>query len=279
MLGGIVKVTPSSKVVGDMAMFLTSNNYTVEDILTKGETIDFPDSFKSLMRGDLGQWSNEWPEGLQQIVLKGEVPYTSRPNAQFEHVDLDKAFEEFKKEHEGFDDYSDLLSSLLYPKVFDAFYHHWLSYGDVSKIPTKAFFFGLERNEEINVSIALGKNIYIEYLYMGEPNEEGKRMVTFRINGDVRSVEVVDTSVGATLTKALKAVKPNEVGSPLQGSLSKILVVEGQAVRANDPLFIIEAMKMESTITAPVKGIVKKIYLTEKTLVSQDDMVIEIEED
>ena len=279
MLGGIVKVTPSSKVVGDMAMFLTSNNFTVDDILTKGESIDFPDSFKSLMRGDLGQWSSGWPEGLQKIVLKEEVPYTSRPNAQFEHVDLDKAFEEFKGEHEGFDDYSDLLSSLLYPKVFDAFYHHWLSYGDVSKIPTKAFFFGLERNEEINVSIAVGKNIYIEYLYKGEVNEEGIRMVTFRINGDVRSVEVVDTSVGATLVKTLKAVKPNEVGSPLQGSLSKILVTEGQAVRANDPLFIIEAMKMESTITAPVKGIVKKIYLPERTLVSQDDMVIEIEED
>jgi len=279
MLGGIVKVTPSSKVVGDMAMFLTSNNYTVDDILTKGETIDFPDSFKSLMRGDLGQWSSDWPTGLQQIVLKGEAPYTSRPNAQFEQVDLDKAFEEFKKEHDGFAEYSDLLSSLLYPKVFDAFYHHWLSYGDVSKIPTKAFFFGMDRNEEINVSIALGKNIYIEYLYMGEPSAEGKRMVTFRINGDVRSVEVIDNSVGATITKALKAVKPNEVGSPLQGSLSKILVNEGQAVRANDPLFIIEAMKMESTITAPVNGIVKKIYLTEKTLVSQDDMVIEIEED
>jgi len=279
MLGGIVKVTPSSKVVGDMAMFLTSNHYTVDDILTRGETIDFPDSFKSLMRGDLGQWSSDWPQGLQQIVLKDEQPYTSRPNAQFEQIDLDKAFEEFKKEHEGFDEYSDLLSSLLYPKVFDAFYHHWLSYGDVSKIPTKAFFFGMDKNEEINVSISLGKNIYIEYLYMGDPNDEGKRMVTFRINGDVRSVEVVDNSVGATLTKALKAVKLNEVGSPLQGSLSKILVNEGQAIRANDPLFIIEAMKMESTITAPIKGIVKKIYLTEKTLVSQDDMVIEIEED
>jgi pyruvate carboxylase len=279
MLGGIVKVTPSSKVVGDMAMFLTSNNLTVEDILSSGDKIDFPDSFKSLMRGDLGQWSSGWPDGLQQTVLKTEQPYTSRPNQQLEVMDLQKSFEVYKSEHDGFDNFSDFLSSVLYPKVFDNFYHHWLNYGDVSKIPTKAFFFGLEKGEEIEVTIAPGKTIYIEYLYTGEANSEGNRMVTFRINGDVRSVEVHDKSVSETLTKALKAVKPNEVGSPLQGSLSKILVVEGQAVKTGDPLFVIEAMKMESTITAPVSGIVKKIYLSERTLVSQDDLVVEITED
>jgi len=163
-------------------------------------------------------------------------------------------------------------------KVFEEFYHHWLNYGDVSKIPTKAFFFGVERGEEITVSIALGKNIYIEYLSTSEPNEHGNRYVTFRINGDTRSVSVKDNSLASQIKVALKATKPNEVGSPLQGSLSKVLVKEGDKVKINDPLFIIEAMKMESTITAPVKGYIKKIYLQNKTLVSQDDMILEIEE-
>ena len=278
MLGGIVKVTPSSKVVGDMAMFLTSNGYTVNDILKRGKNIDFPDSFKSLMRGDLGQWSEQWPHSLQEIVLKKEKPYKTKPNAKLPKLNLKKEYEKFKKEHEGFEEYTDFLSSMLYPKVFEAFYHHWLSYGDVSKIPTKAFFFGVERGEEITVSIALGKNIYIEYLSTSEANEEGNRYVTFRINGDARSVPVKDNALVSKIKVALKATRPNEIGSPLQGSLSKVLVKEGDKVKANDPLFVIEAMKMESTITAPLAGTVKKIYLKNKTLVSQDDMVLEIEE-
>jgi len=245
MLGGIVKVTPSSKVVGDMAMFLTSNGYTVNDILKRGESIDFPDSFKSLMRGDLGQWSDAWPKGLQKIVLKKEKPYKTKPNAKLPKINLKKEFTKFKKDHPGFEEYTDFLSAMLYPKVFDEFYHHWLSYGDVSKIPTKAFFFGVDRGEEITVSIAVGKNIYIEYLSTSEANEEGNRYVTFRINGDVRSVPVKDNALVSKIKVALKATRPNEVGSPLQGSLSKVLVKEGDKVKINDPLFIIEAMKME----------------------------------
>jgi pyruvate carboxylase len=249
LLGGIVKVTPSSKVVGDMAMFLTSNGYTVKDILEKGKDIDFPDSFKSLMRGDLGQWSNDWPYDLQKIVLKNEEPYTTRPNAQLPKVDLESGYQSFKQSHDGFDEYADYLSSLLYPKVFEDHYHHWLTYGDMSKIPTKAFFFGIGKKEEITVTIDVGKNIIIEYMNANEPD-----------------------------AKAIKAARPNEIGSPLQGSLSKILVKEGDEIKKNDQLFTIEAMKMESTITAPMAGKIKKIYLSEKSLVEQDDMVLEIEE-
>jgi len=277
LLGGIVKVTPSSKVVGDMAMFLTSNNYTVDDIIENGQNIDFPDSFKSLMRGDLGQWSTEWPHDIQKLVLKDEKPYTSRPNAQMEQVDLDKEFKKFKNDHNGYNEFTDFLSSLLYPKVFEDHYHHWLTYGDVSKIPTKAFFFGVEKREEITVSISVGKNIIIEFMNINEPDEHGNRLVLFRINGDVRGVTVKDNTIVSQVAQALKAKRPNEIGSPLQGSLSKILVKEGDEVKKNDHLFTIEAMKMESTITAPMDGTIKKIYLSEKSLVAQDDMVLEIE--
>ncbi|MEE9373134.1 MAG: pyruvate carboxylase [Saprospiraceae bacterium] len=279
LLGGIVKVTPSSKVVGDMAMFLTSNKYTVEDILEKGDKIDFPDSFKSLMRGDLGQWSSKWPHDLQKIVLKQEKPYTSRPNTKLKEVSLETEFKKFKTTHEGLNSYEDFLSSLLYPQVFEQYYNHWLTYGDVSNIPTKAFFFGIKKREEITVSIAKGKNIIIEYMNLNEPDEKGNKLVLFRINGDVRGITVKDKELGNKVKEAIKAVRPNEIGSPLQGSLSKILVKEGDRVKQNDQLFTIEAMKMESTITAPLGGKVTKIYLAEKTLVSQDDMVLEIEEE
>lgn len=276
MLGGIVKVTPSSKVVGDMAMFLTSNNYTVDDILSNGENIDFPDSFKSLMRGDLGQWSFPWPNNIQKIVLKDEKPYTDRPNAQLADIDLDAEYVRFKESHPGFDTYADLLSSLLYPKVFENFYSHWKEFGDISKIPTPNFFYGMQKNEEIIVAIANGKNIIIEYLNMSNPDDKGYRMVMFRINGAIRSVKIKDESITSTVRVAIKATQPNEVGSPLQGSLSTILVKVGDQVKKGDPLFIIEAMKMESTITAPMNGKVARINLSEKTLVSQDDLVLEL---
>ncbi len=277
LLGGIVKVTPSSKVVGDMAMYLTSNNYTTADILSNGKNMDFPDSFKSLMRGDLGQWSAGWPAGLQEMVLKGEQPYTTRPNAQLPQLDLEKEFELFKLEFGDFHEYSDFLSYLLYPKVFADFYYYWLEYGDVSKIPTKAFFYGLDKGEEIVVAIVLGKNIIIEYLNTNEVDKRGFRLVIFRMNGDIRSVLVKDVSAGEVAAAAIKAVHANEVGSPLQGSLASVLVSEGDVVQSGDALFIIEAMKMESTITAPMAGVIKKIYLQDKTLVAQDDMVLEID--
>jgi pyruvate carboxylase len=277
LLGGIVKVTPSSKVVGDMAMYLTSNNYSASDILTDGHNMDFPDSFKSLMRGDLGQWSMGWPPKLQDLVLMGEKPYTSRPNAQLPQLDLLLEFEAFKKEFSEFDEYTDFLSYLLYPKVFAEYYQHSMDYGDVSKIPTKTFFYGLDKGEEIIVSIVLGKNIIIEYLNTNAPDKKGMRLVIFRINGDIRTVLIKDHDLTTQEKVAIKASRPNEIGSPLQGSLAKVLVKEGDLVEINDPLFIIEAMKMESTITAPMKGVVKKIYLEDKTLVAQDDMVLEIE--
>ncbi len=279
LLGGIVKVTPSSKVVGDLAMFMTSNQLTPQDILENGENIDFPDSFKSLMRGDLGQWSFPWPEGLQAMVLKGEAPYTTRPNAQLADIDLDDAYAKFKETHPEFDSYADFLSSLLYPKVFEEFYQHWLLYGDVSKIPTTAFFYGMEKNKEIIVSIANGKNIIIEYLNTSEADDDGHRMVMFRINGDIRSVKIKDKSALTSTVITEKAIAHNQIGSPLQGSLSALLVKVGDSVKKGDPLFVIEAMKMESTITAPQAGIVRRLPLPVKRLVSQDDLIVELDID
>ena len=277
LLGGIVKVTPSSKVVGDMAMFMTSNNLTKDDIIEKGSTLAFPDSMKALMRGDLGQITGGFPKEFQEMVLKGEQPYTNRPNAHLKAIDFDKAYVEFKNEFGEYVHFNDLISYLLYPKVFTNFQEHFETYGAVRDIPTPAFFFGLKQNEEIFIEIAKGKKILVRFINKTIPDEYGMSTVYFMLNGQTRSIVVKDEAVKTETIAHKKASAENEVGAPLQGSLSKVLVKEGDKVTVNTPLFIIEAMKMESTITAPIAGLVKKVYLSEKTMVEQDDLVVEIE--
>lgn len=276
MFGDLVKVTPSSKVVGDMAMFMTANGLTKEDVMQRGENLAFPDSVKALFRGDLGQPEGGFPKELQKIILKDEKPYTDRPNAHLAPIDFEKEMVEFRTEFGQYVNELDLLSYKLYPKVFRQYYEHQQEFGDVKNIPTLAFFYGLKPNEEIMVEIDNGKKVIVQYLNMTEPNNAGQRVVFFKLNGQSRSVVVKDENVKVTKAVHVKATKDNEVGSPLQGNLSKILVKEGDEVKANQPLFIIEAMKMESTITSPMAGTVKKVYLGERTLVEQDDLVVEL---
>lgn len=276
LFGDLIKVTPSSKVVGDMAMFMTSNGLTREDILERGHSLDFPDSVKALMRGDLGQIKGGFPAQMQKIVLKDEQPYTDRPNAHLEPVDFEKELPGFQKAYGDKKTIREFLSWKLYPKVYEDFYEHFEQYGEVRNLPTPAFFFGLEANEEIMVSLAEGKNVLVKYLNKTVPDEHGNCLVFFELNGQTRSVQVRDRSKQVETVVHRKATADNEVGAPLQGSISKILVREGEQVAANAPLFVIEAMKMESTITAPMGGTVKKIYLGTKTMVEQDDLVIEL---
>ncbi len=276
LFGNIVKVTPSSKVVGDMAMFMTSNGYTKEDILEKGNTLSFPDSVKALFRGDLGQAYQGFPKKLQKMVLKGEKPYTERPNAHLKPIDFDKEFKAFQEDFD-FCDFKDFLSYKLYPKVFKDYYEHFKKFDVVRTLPSLAFFFGLKPNEEILVEIENGKNLLIQYLNTSAPNDEGIRTVFFKLNGQTRAVQVQDRHLAVEKKVNRKAGQEKEIGAPLQGSLSQILVKVGDNIKVNTPLFIIEAMKMESTITSPIKGKVKAIHLTEKTMVEQDDLIIELE--
>ena len=277
MLGGIVKVTPSSKVVGDMAMFMTSNQLTIQDIEERGETLAFPDSMISLMKGELGQRAEGWPIAFQKMVLKNEKAFTDSPNSHLEPIDIDKAYAKFKVDFPNSKIYEDFLSYMLYPKVYQEFYDHQELYGDTSKLPSPAFFYGLKYNQEIQVDISKGKSVLIQYLNTNAPRESGTRLAIFRLNGSIRSIVLLDKNIKSTIATHAKATEEGHVGSPLQGNLSKILVKAGDQVVTNDPLFVIEAMKMESTITAPKAGVVKKVYLHEKTLVQQDDLVIEIE--
>ncbi len=277
MFGDLVKVTPSSKVVGDMALFMTSNNLTTQDILEKGKSLSFPESVVSLFKGELGQPEGGFPSKLSEIILKGEKPFTDRPNAHLEPVDLDKEMAEFKKKFDKNRTELDLLSYLLYPKVYEQYYNHLQTYGEVWYIPTLPFFYGLKNGEEMLVEIAEGKTIVIRLLFVSEPNEEGLRTVSFELNGQTRRVKVKDESAKVDKVNNVKAVEENEVGAPLQGKLAEIKVKVGEEVTENTPLFVIEAMKMESTITPPRAGVVKKVHLKGGDMVAQDDLVVTLE--
>ena len=280
LFGDIVKVTPSSKVVGDMAQYLVSNNLSINDVLENGENISFPESVKSFFKGSLGQPVGGFPEKIQKLVLKDEEPFTERPNAHLEPIDFDKEFAEFK---ETFKDgmgrelnMTDFLSYKLYPKVFTDAYNHHKDYGNVIAIPTKNFFYGMEIYEEIIVEMDKGKTLLIQLLSIGEADSDGMVQVFFKVNGQTRAVQIQDKSIKVEKVVHQKKDKSNdhEIGAPLQGSLASVLVKAGQKVKKNEPLFIIEAMKMETTITANSDGEVDKVILPEGRMVFSDDLIV-----
>ncbi|MEM9918306.1 MAG: pyruvate carboxylase [Bacteroidota bacterium] len=277
LFGELIKVTPSSKVVGDMAMFMTANGLTKEDVLAQGHKLAFPDSVKALMRGDLGQIDGGFPEEIQKMILKEEAPYTDRPNAHLAPIDFDAELPAFQKAFGAHQQLHDFISYKLYPKVFENYNQHYEKYGAVRILPTAAFFYGLQPNEEILVEIENGKTVIVRYLNVTEPGAAGNRLVFFKMNGQTRSIEVNDRTLDIEVVRNKKASGEKEIGAPLQGKLSKILVKPGDEVAINTPLFIIEAMKMESTITAPIAGVVKAVPLTEKSLVEQDDLIVSLE--
>jgi pyruvate carboxylase len=283
LFGDIVKVTPSSKVVGDMAQYLVSNNLTVQDVLERGDTISFPQSVVSFFKGDLGQPVGGFPKDLQKLILKDEKPYTDRPNAHIEPLDIDAAYQDFKKIFEN-DlsrpiNFTDFLSYKLYPKVFTDAYNQHLKYDSLINLPTKNFFYGMERGEEITVELDKGKTLLISLDSIGKPNDNGMVTVYFKVNGQGRYVQIKDASIKVSTVENIKADKENakEIGAPLQGMLSAVLVKKGEKVSKNQPLFIIEAMKMETTITAIADGTIKKIELKEGVMLNSGDLVMRLD--
>ena len=282
LFGNVIKVTPSSKVVGDMALYLVSNNLTVQDVLEKGDAISFPESVKSFFRGELGQPVGGFPKKLQKIILKDEKPFTDRPNAHLEPVDFDKEFKAFKRKYQKGRshelEFTEFLSYKLYPKVWDDAHHHYLEYGNTTRIPTENFFYGLKEGEEIMIQIDEGKVINIELLSINKPNSDGYRTVFFKMNGQSRNIQILDKSLNIEKHENIKIDPDNEnqIGAPLQGLLSKTFVNKGQKIKRNEPLFIIEAMKMETTITAPRDFEIVNIHLKEGEIVNADDLVLTV---
>jgi pyruvate carboxylase len=283
MFGNLVKVTPSSKVVGDMAIFMVTNNLTPEEVMERGHEISFPESVINFFKGDLGQPVGGFPKKLQKIILKNIKPYKNRPNAHLEPINFTVEYEAFKKKYQkGFTrdiEFEDFLSYSLYPRVFEQAHEQYKKYGNLAILPTNNFFYGMKIGEETLIDLEPGKTIIVKLLSVGMPNEEGMRTVFFKVNGENRFVETLDKSLNITKEENIKADAndTNQIGAPLQGSLYKVLVKKGQQIKENNPLFVIEAMKMETTVVAFKSGKIKSITLKEGSMVMQDDLIVIVE--
>ncbi|PVW14300.1 pyruvate carboxylase [Marixanthomonas spongiae] len=283
LFGNLVKVTPSSKVVGDMAIFMVTNDLTPEDVMERGNEISFPESVINFFKGDLGQPLGGFPKELQKIILRNTDPYTDRPNAHLEPIDFDKEYAEFRKKFQkGFSrpiEFEDFLSYSLYPRVFEQAHEKYKLYGNLAILPTKNFFYGMKLREEAIIELEEGKTIIVKLLSVGIPNDEGVRIVFFSVNGENRFVEIKDKSIKVEKEVHIPAAPEdaNQYGAPLQGMLYKMLVKKGQEIEANEPLFVIEAMKMETTVTANKAGKVKSITLKPGTMLMKGDLVVTVE--
>ncbi|SEK89835.1 pyruvate carboxylase [Roseivivax marinus] len=277
MFGDIVKVTPSSKVVGDMALMMVSQGLTRADVEDPQKDISFPDSVIDMMKGNLGQPPGGWPEGIQKKVLKGETPLTDRPGKHLDPVDLDakrKELQEIFPEAE-FDD-EDLAGYLMYPKVFTDYVSRHETYGPVRVLPTRAFFYGMEPGEEITAEIDPGKTLEIRLVTVGEPHE-GEVRVFFELNGQPRAVRVPDRSATGAAAARPKAdpANPDHVGAPMPGVVSQVAVEAGKPVKDGDLLLVIEAMKMETGLYAERDATVKAVHVQAGGQIDAKDLLVE----
>lgn len=277
MFGDIIKVTPSSKVVGDMALFMVQNNLTEQAIYEKGDILDYPQSVVEFFEGRLGVPYGGFPEKLQKIILKGQKPLSERPGKMLAPVDFEGVRKKLADAGYKHDD-EDVNAFCQYDKVFRDYNEKLKIYGDVSVLDTPTFFFGMNKNEEIHVEIEKGKDLIITLINISDPDDSGTRTITFLFNGVEREIQVVDKSIDLQTVSKRKAdpTVPGDIGATLSGSVVKILVTKGQKVKKGEPLVVTEAMKMETTITAPLSGTVGEIYATKGQPIISGDCLLEI---
>lgn len=280
MFGDIVKVTPSSKVVGDMALMMVSQGLSRQEVEDPKVEVAFPDSVVDMMRGNLGQPPGGFPRQIQAKALKGDTPATTRPGAHMQPVDLEQTRAELSKDLEGFvvDD-EDLNGYLMYPKVFLDYMGRHRTYGPVRTLPTKAFFYGMEPGEQISAEIDPGKTLEIRLQAVGETDEGGEVRVFFELNGQPRTIRVPDRKAAASSARRMEAEPGNDahIGAPMPGVISSVAVASGQAVKAGDLLLTIEAMKMETGIYTEADGIVKAVHAPAGSAVDAKDLLVEFE--
>ena len=281
LLGNIVKVTPTSKAVGDLAIFMFKNGLTKENILTAGAGLSYPDSVVSYFQGMMGQPYGGFPKELQKIVLKDIEPLTDRPGKSLPPVDLESIKKHLVEKYNYGDKSEEVMnqkaiSYALYPKVYEDYCEHFQMYNDVTRLESHVYFYGLRKGEETYLNIGEGKQLLIKYLEEGEPDENGVRTLTFQVNGMLRTVKIQDKNLEIKADRKLKADKtnPQHLGSSIPGTVGKVLVKEGDAVTENMPLLTVEAMKMETTVVSKITGTVDKIYVQQGDTVSQDDLLI-----
>ena len=281
MFGDIVKVTPSSKVVGDMALMMVSQGLKRDDVENPAKDVSFPDSVVDMMKGNLGQPPGGWPEALQRKVLKDERPITDRPGKHLAPVNLEEVRAQLIADLDGFNvDDEDLNGYLMYPKVFLDYMGRHRIYGPVRTLPTRTFFYGMEPGEEISAEIDPGKTLEIRLITVGETGDDGEVKVFFELNGQPRSVRVANREIAAKTAQRLKAdmSNPAHIGAPMPGAVATVAATPGAKVKAGDLLLTIEAMKMETGLHADRDAVVKAVHVQPGAQIEAKDLLIEFEE-
>ncbi|WP_078414804.1 pyruvate carboxylase [Priestia abyssalis] len=278
LFGDLVKVTPSSKVVGDMALYMVQNNLTEDDVYERGEMLDFPESVIELFEGYLGQPYEGFPKELQRIVLKGREPITVRPGELLEDIDFHQIEQTLHHTMNRPVTSHEVIAYALYPKVFMDYQKIVEQYGNVSVLDTPTFLYGMRLGEEIEVEIEKGKTLMVKLVSIGQAQPDGTRTVYFELNGQSREVIIKDESIKTTVVSRLKADPANSkhLGATMPGTVIKVLVQKGEKVSKGDHLIITEAMKMETTIQAPFDGIVRDTYVLSGEAIQSGDLLIEL---
>ena len=279
LLGDIVKVTPSSKVVGDLAIFLLTKGVEPKDMVNLEPGTAFPESVVDMLSGGLGQPKGGWPKAVQKVVLGDRKPYKGRPGARAEKVDLEATREEVKaitKRVECSDD--DLYAYLMYPQVFKDLVKYVNEYGHARVLPTPAFFYGLKPGEEISVEIQEGKILIIKLIYVSEPDEEGLRTLTFELNGRARECVIADKSIKSEVKRRTKADSADkmQIGAPIPAMVSAVTATVGHKVKKGEKLIILEAMKMQTTVYALTDGIIDQVEVQAGDQVESKDLLVKL---
>ena len=279
MFGDIVKVTPSSKVVGDMALMMVAQNLSRDDVENPKTDVAFPESVVDMLRGNLGQPPGGFPKHIVKKALKGEKPNLDRPGKNLKPIDLEKTRQELSEKLDGMKiDDEDLNGYLMYPKVFLDYMERHLTYGPVRTLPTKTFFYGMNSGDEISLEIDPGKTLEIRMQAIGETDENGEVKVFFELNGQPRVIRVPNRLVTSETTSRPKAdpSNSNHIGAPMPGVISTVSVNEGQAVKKGDLLLTIEAMKMETGIHVERDAKIKAVHVKPATQIDAKDLIIEL---
>ena len=279
LLGDIVKVTPSSKVVGDLAIFLLTKGVEPKDMVNLELGTAFPESVVDMLSGGLGQPKGGWPKDVQKVVLGDRKPYKGRPGARAEKVDFEATREEVKaitKRVECSDD--DLYAYLMYPQVFKELVKYVNEYGHARVLPTPAFFYGLRPGEEISVEIQEGKILIIKLIYVSEPDKEGLRTLTFELNGRARECVIADKSIKSEVKRRTIADSADkmQIGAPIPAMVSAVTATVGHKVKKGEKLIILEAMKMQTTVYALTDGIIDQVEVQAGDQVESKDLLVKL---
>jgi pyruvate carboxylase len=280
LLGDLIKVTPSSKIVGDLAQFMVQNNLTSKDVIDKADELSFPSSVVEFMQGLVGQPPGGFPEPLRTKILKNKPRYDGRPGASLPPHDFEKTKLDLVERYgDGVKD-TDVMSYVMFPKVTEDFLEFRNTYGNVSALDTRVFFVGPKIAEQFDIPIEQGKNLYVKLLAVSELEENGDREVFFELNGSLRTLHVKDTKVAKSKSTHPKAVKSERgsIGAPMPGNVVEIKVKDGDQVKKGDTLIVLSAMKMETVVKAPCSGLVSSVPVKAGQKLEGNDLLVQIKE-